>query len=219
MSNKLAQKQYIAAQTGAPISSLSESFLRFETILNTQNKIVFNVKENTGTTIPTENRLGLNDAFIITHMALMVKKTATTTPTSADHANADLFPYVNPAAFPGVAGDRNLKSIYNSSLSLSVNNNTQIPAMNTYSFRRVPTSQFGAPIAVGPLLMPSDERQNSLYGYVETDLILLRGSQQIDLNIELPTGWASTFVDTTTQNYAVILVAGYLASNQGTFSA
>jgi hypothetical protein len=74
--NKTAQKQYVSAQTNAPLASLSESYLRFETLLTTQNQIKFNVKENVGTVIATEKRLSLNDAFIITHMALFVKKVA-----------------------------------------------------------------------------------------------------------------------------------------------
>lgn len=220
--NKTAQKQYIASTTGVPLKSLSESFLRFETLLTTQNTISFNVKENTGTTLPTEKRLSLNDAFIITHMALFVKKVASATPTAVQHANADLFPYRNPAVFDGT-NDANLDGIYNSTLSLAVNQVKHIPGMNTFSFKRVPDAQKGninAAIA-GPVTYTTatDGRPNSLYGYVETDLIVLTGSQNIDIQIALPTGWSGTFAESSESNYAVLMVAGYLAQNQGTFSA
>lgn len=216
--NKTAQKQFIASATGVPLTSLSESYLRFETLLTTQNTISFNVKENTGTTFPTEERLSLNDAFIITHMALFVKKIASATPTAVQHANADLFPYRNPAVFDGT-NDANLDGLYNSTLSLAVNQRKFIPSMNTFSFKRVPDAQKGAPTAVGPLVTPTDGRPNSLYGYVETDLIVLTGSQNIDIQIALPTGWSGTFAESNESNYAVLMVAGYLAQNQGTFSA
>jgi hypothetical protein len=220
--NKTAQKQYVAAQTGAPLASLSESFLRFETLLSTQNKISFNVKENQGTIIATENRLSLNDAFIITHMALFVKKVASATPTVVQHANAVLYPYRNPSVFDGT-NDANIDGLYNSTLSLAVNNVTYIPAMNTFSFKRVPNAQQGninAAIA-GPVTYTTatDERPNSLFGYVETDLIVLTGSQNINIDIDLPTGWSGTFAESSESNYAVLMVAGYLAQNQGTFSA
>ncbi len=216
--NKTAQKQFIASATGVPLTSLSESYLRFETLLTTQNTISFNVKENTGITLPTEERLSLNDAFIITHMALFVKKIASATPTAVQHANADLFPYRNPAVFDGT-NDANLDGLYNSTLSLAVNQRKFIPSMNTFSFKRVPDAQKGAPTAVGPLVTPTDGRPNSLYGYVETDLIVLTGSQNIDIQIALPTGWSGTFAESNESNYAVLMVAGYLAQNQGTFSA
>jgi hypothetical protein len=216
--NKTAQKQFIASATGVPLTSLSESYLRFETLLTTQNTISFNVKENTGTTLPTEERLSLNDAFIITHMALFVKKIASATPTAVQHANADLYPYRNPFIFDGT-NDANLDGLYNSTLSLAVNQRKFIPSMNTFSFKRVPDAQRGAPTAVGPLLQPTDGRPNSLYGYVETDLIVLTGSQNIDIQIALPTGWSGTFAESAESNYAVLMVAGYLAQNQGTFSA
>jgi hypothetical protein len=216
--NKTAQKQFIASATGVPLTSLSESYLRFETLLTTQNTISFNVKENTGTTLPTEERLSLNDAFIITHMALFVKKIASATPTAVQHANADLYPYRNPSVFDGT-NDANLDGLYNSTLSLAVNQRKFIPSMNTFSFKRVPDAQKGAPVAVGPLLTPTDGRPNSLYGYVETDLIVLTGSQNIDIQIALPTGWSGTFAESSESNYAVLMVAGYLAQNQGTFSA
>lgn len=216
--NKTAQKQYVSAQTGAPLASLSESYLRFETLLTTQNQIKFNVKENVGTVIATERRLNLNDAFIITHMALFVKKVASATPTVVQHANAILYPYRNPSIFDGT-NDANIESVYNSTLSLAVNNITYIPAMNTFSFKRVPNAQQGSPTAAGPLLQASDERPNSLFGYVETDLIVLTGSQTIDIAIDLPSGWSGTMAEASESNYAVLMVAGYLAQNQGTFSA
>lgn len=217
--NKTAQKQYISQATGVPLVSLSESFLRLESLLTTQNTISFNVQQNLGTVIPTENRLSLNDAFIITHIGLFVKKVAVATPTAVNHANADLYPYANPSIFDGSAGDANIPAIYNSKLSLSVNQTKFIPGMNTYSFRRVPNAQKGAPTAAGPLVTPTDERPNSLFGYVETDLIVLTGSQTIDINISLPTGFSGSFTETNENNYAVLMVAGYLAQNQGSFSA
>ena len=217
--NKTQAKQFISAQTGVNPSTLSESYLRLETLLSTQNTITFNVKENTGTTLATEKRLSLNDAFIITHMALFVKKIEDASPTAVQQANADLYPYANPAIFNGAAGDVNIPAVYNSTLSLSVNNVTYIPAMNTYSFRRVPNAQKGAPTAVGPLVTPTDERPNSLFGYVETDLIVLTGSQNIEVSISLPTGWSGSFTETNESNYAVLMVSGYLAQNQGSFSA
>ncbi len=220
--NKTAQKQYVQAATGVPLASLSESYLRFETLLTTQNQIKFNVKENVGTVVPTERRLSLNDAFIITHMALFVKKVASATPTVVQHANAILYPYRNPSIFDGT-NDANIESIYNSTLSLAVNNVTYIPGMNTFSFKRVPNAQQGninAAIA-GPVTYTtaSDERPNSLFGYVETDLIVLTGSQTIDIAIDLPSGWSGTMAEASESNYAVLMVAGYLAQNQGTFSA
>lgn len=216
--NKTAQKQYIAQAAKVPVESLSESYLRLETVLGTGNSIQFNAQINVGTPIATEQRLKLNDGFIITHMALFVKKIASATPTANQHAIAPLFPYVNPSVFDGT-NDPNVEALYNSTLSLTVNQRTWIPAMNTFSFKRVPDAQKGAPTAAGPLVTPTDGRPNSLYGYVETDLIVLTGSQNIDIAITLPTGWNASMAETSETNCAVLMIAGYLAQNQGSFSA
>lgn len=216
--NKTAQKQYIAQAAGVPVESLSESFLRLETVLGTGNSIQFNAQLNVGTPIATEQRLKLNDGFIITHIGLFVKKIASATPTANQHAIAELYPYTNPSVFDGT-NDPNVEALYNSTLSLTVNQRTWIPAMNTFSFKRVPDAQKGAPTAAGPLVTPTDGRPNSLYGYVETDLIVLTGSQNIDIAITLPTGWNASMAETGETNCAVLMIAGYLAQNQGSFSA
>jgi hypothetical protein len=206
-----------------PFSSMSESDLRLEIALASQSSIRFNVLANVGTTLASEIRLNLNDAFVITHIGLRVAKVAAASPTANQVVNKKMYCNPNPFVFDGAAGDVNIAAIYNSSFSFEVNKVKYIPNLSTHNFLRYGDMQEGS--ATGINATPTTVRQandslpNGLFGYWECDEMIITGTQDIVPLISLPAGFSSSFTETNEVNYAILLLKGYLLQNMGTFSA
>lgn len=207
-----------------PFDSISNSELRLETVLTTQSAIRFFVPANQGTTLASEIRLNLNDAFVITHIGLFVSKVASATPTVNQVVNKKMYANPNPFIFDGAAGDVNIAGIYNSSFSFTVNKKTYIPNLHTRSFLRYGDSQEGSATSgiTGPVVtarQANDSLPNGFFGYWDVDEMLITGTQDIQPVITLPTGYTATFTEASETNYAILLLKGYLLQNQGSFSA
>lgn len=220
--NVTEEKRYIAQRFKLPFESLSASYLRLESVLSTQQQILFNVQENLGNVTATEQRLKQSDQFIVTHIGFALRKVASDTPTNALNAVAKLYtwPNSNTGLFDG-SNDANLWAIYNGWFEIALNRKTYVPAIDMRSFLRVPNQQEGQPLAAiaGPVLYPvkGDEFPNGLFGYFPTDYIRLNGYDQIQPQINLP---ASVNMDEASEtNSAILMFKGYLASNQGTAKA
>lgn len=216
--NVTQEKEYIAKTFGVGFSTLSASYLRLETLLGTSDTVQFNVQENLGTVIATEQRLKQSDQFIITHVSFAIKKIASSTPTAAQQAIAILYTWVNSntGLFDGT-NDANIQGIYNGSLQFDINRKTLIPQIQMRCFERVPEDQQGQPLAAiaGPVLysLKRDSLPNGLFGYFQTDYIRFNGYDNIQPQINLPA--SVNMAEASESNYAVLLFNGYLASNQG----
>lgn len=228
--NQIQRKAAIIAKVSQalnkniPVASVSQSLLRLETVLTTQNQIVFNPLINGANLLASEVRLNLNDAFVITHIGLRVAKVASATPTTNQLVNKKMYTNPNPFIFDGAAGDVNISGIYNSQFSFGVNQNTYIPNLNTSEFLRYGDMQEGSATSgiTGPVVtarMANDSKISGNYGFLETDEILITGTQQIVPAINLPAGYTASFTEASETNYAILLIKGYLISNYGTFSA
>lgn len=207
-----------------PFDSISCSDLRCETVLTTQSSIRFTVPANQGTVLASEIRLGLNDAFVITHIGLRVAKVAAASPTTNQLVNKKMYCNPNPFIFDGVAGDANISGIFNSSFSFTVNKKTYIPNLSTQNFLRYGDAQEGSATSgiTGPVVtarQANDSLPNGFFGYWDVDEMIITGSQDIQPVITLPTGYTSTFTESSETNYCILLLKGYLLQNQGTFSA
>lgn len=213
-----AEKRYIESRFGIGFESLSASYLRLETLLGTQATIDFNVQTNLPNVIASEKRLNQSDQFIVTHLGFAIKKIAAASPTAAQHAVAILYTWVNSntGLFAG-ANDANIQAIFNGFLEFTVNRKTYVPAIDMRSFERVPESQQGQPLAAiaGPVTyaLKRDSFPNGLFGYFPVDYIRLNGYDLITPTITLPSSVAMAVANES--NYAVLLMKGYLASNQG----
>jgi hypothetical protein len=208
-----------------PYSAVSQSMLRLEQVLTTQSVITFNVLSNAGngTILAPEIRLNLNDAFVVTHIGFRVAKVAAASPTTNQIVNKKLYTNPNPFIFDGAAGDVNIAGLFNGVFSLEVNQKKFIPSLSMLEFLRYPDTQEGSQTGVmtGPAYSraANDAKPSGNFGFVETDEILLTGTQTILPSISLPQGYTASFTETNEVNYAVLLLKGYLFSNEGNFSA
>jgi hypothetical protein len=216
--NITEEKKYIANLFGFNFQNLSASYLRMESLLSAQQQIQFNVQENIGTPVASEQRLKQSDQFVITHIGFAHKKIASATPTAAQQAVAKLYlwPNSNTGLFDG-SNDANLWAIYNGWFEIALNRKTYVPAVDMRSFLRVPNQQEGQPLAAiaGPITYPvkGEEFPNGLFGYFKTDYIRLNGYDQLQPQINLPA--SVTMNESGESNYAVLLFKGYLAQNEG----
>lgn len=217
-----AEKRYISERFGLPFDSLSASYLRLESLLATQATITFNVQENLPNVIASEKRLNQSDQFICTHLGFAIKKIAAASPSAAQQAVAKLFTWVNTntGLFDG-SNDANIQAIYNGFFEIAVNRKIYVPAIDMRSFERVPDAQEGQPLAAitGPVTYPlkRDGFPNGLYGYFPVDYIRLNGYDLLQPVITLPASVA--MAEANESNYAVLLMKGYLSSNQGNAKA
>lgn len=216
------QKQFLAQQLGVPFESLSESYLRAETVLAATKSYNFIMQQTqvgqAGTLVnPATNQLlKQNDLFIVTHIGILLKKITTAGITDALQASAKLYTYPNPSIFAASNEAANLEAIYNGWLSFAVDRKIYIPALETRNFLRIPDAQAGAVTAAiaGPTTYttPRDGFPNSLYGYYPTDKFQFDGQQTLDFNLNM--AGAPDLTAAAQTNYVVMMLKGFLAQDQ-----
>jgi hypothetical protein len=220
MNNIVAEKKFIQSRTGISYENLSASYLRAETALTTTTSIPFYLQAGqVNVQTATERLLNLNDQFVITHLFVGLKQIASDTPTAAQHANALIYTWFNPRVFAGTNAV-NVRSIYNGSLSFTINRKEFIPEFPVRSFLRIPTTQEGTQdISTGTVTTATstyfrggfDAYDNGLYGFYPQDPTLIDGRQTLDVSIDL--GANISFDDSSNTVYAVLEARGYLVVN------
>ncbi|MGR3221391.1 MAG: hypothetical protein ACUZ8H_16465 [Candidatus Anammoxibacter sp.] len=200
-----------------------QSFLRADTDLGTQSTIEFQLlKQQKGTSATAgEKLLNASDSFIMTHLGLKLYKSGSSPATTAQRSVAIMYEFVNTntGIFDGTTGDDNLQGIYNSFLTLTVNEVNDIPAIPCKVFERVPESQQGtvttafvnAASADTTTTIVRDGLPNSLYGFIPITPVVLNGEMTTEMTIRLP----STLVlaESSETNTLVLWVYGFLAIN------
>lgn len=206
---------------------LSQSYLRLETPISataTSYKLDVLTTENTQpATYPTQLKLALQDAFVISTLFVGIfapndgaaTGSTTTTPLS--------YPTIgNIAGSAGntVAADANkLLGIYNGFLQLNVNQRTILTGWDLFRHLRVPSTQANATASqgtAGALSVPVHYTYDSIDGssdgfYPVEPNIVLDGSKKNDLTITLPYALGSF---TANYNYRFCVIArGILAQN------
>lgn len=198
-----AVKMLQAAGMNTATAVLTQSSLRLEQAANiatTQYRFpVLNNDSNGGNTqFNTEQRLVLQDAFVISEMGLFLAL-----PASAVDATFILYTYPSPIIFP--LGKATLGVVYNGNISISVNNQIILPNWDTMRYRVVPETQDTANAT--PSIDQFDGNEQGFYP-VEPNIIL-SGSKNNVIQLNLPA--AISAIDANTR--LVLVMRGVRAQN------
>ena len=189
---------------------LTPSFLRSEVLLTTSAAsyhVPVLVKDNTnGTPTVREQRLALQDLFIVSSIQFLLTSGSSTT------GSAKNYTYPNLTAFS--TGAAQLYTLYNGYFSIQVNNQNVLPKWSLLQHLDVPQTQqntnFNAASATSPAQYSIDQVSMDQFGIqVCEPNIVLNGASNIQANIILPA--APTTLDSNT--YVATVWYGILAQN------
>lgn len=178
---------------------LSQSYLRSEVTLTTTQTtyhipvLVNDTQNGTASGFPTEQRLQLQDAFVVARLGIFVAL-----PTSATDTAFQLYSYPNKTAF---TNPKDLYSLYNGQFQWIVNNRQVIPTYDVYRHYWVPQTQESA---------SNIDQWDADAGYypAEPNPVLV-GSKNNQISIVLPSAIAN--VDAGSR--LVVIFSGILCQN------
>ena len=180
---------------------LSQSYLRFEAPLTTtQATYTFDtlVNENTNPNYVTQNKLNLQDAFVISSIGFFVTVAASSAVTES---TMPLYTYPNSTVFTATSDDA-LYSLYNGNMQLTVNQRTILTGWDISRHFVVNQTQQSASAL--------DQRNLSSDGFYPAEPnIVLVGSKKNILQLVMPNALASI----TANSRVVCIVRGILAQN------
>lgn len=189
-----------------PVSAfkLTQSELRLEQpFVSTSALYTFPVLsniQNQAQQFPSEIRLNLQDSFVPTRLGVYVALT-----TGTSDSTFKLLTYFNPTVFVNSIA---MEGFYNGQMKLMINNNQYINGWGLTRHRKVnQTQQTVTPIATGVVETQFDGSEDGIYPI--QPFVLLLGSQNIQLNIQLPN--ALTAVDANSR--VILRFEGVLAQN------
>lgn len=190
---------------------LSQSYLRLEVALSTSITnyqfpvLVNDVSSSNTTSFNTESRLNLQDAFVCSSLGFFVAA-----PSSSTATDFQLCTYPNPYIFSTTNANSSLRSWYNSSLTLTVNNRQIVPAYDLYRHYSVPQTQGGNAYTTAQTQAFTDQQSgaDSAFYPIEPAWVLV-GSKQNSLQVQLPTAMAAVQANSR----AIIILRGHLAQN------
>ena len=191
---------------------LSQSYLRLEvglstSITNYQFPVLTNdVSSSNTTSFNTEQRLNLQDAFVVSQIGLFFA-----VPGSATATNYQLVTYPNASIFTNSNTASSLFNWYNSSLSLTVNNRQIVPAYDLYRHYSVPQQQQTADADYTSSGIDYKDQQDgsaSAFYPIEPAWVLV-GSKQNTLQVQLPSAMAAVEANSR----AILILRGHLAQN------
>ena len=189
---------------------LTPSFLRSEFLLTTTAAsyhvpVLINDNQN-GTPTVREQRLALQDLFIVSSIQVLLTSGSSTT------GSAKNYTYPNLTAFS--TGAAQLYNLYNGYLNIQVNNQNVLPKWSLLQHLDVPQTQqntnFNAASATSPAQYVIDQSNFDTYAMqvCEPNLVL-NGASNINASVILPA--APSAVDSNT--YVATLWYGILAQN------
>jgi len=189
---------------------LTPSFLRSEVLLTTSAAsyhVPVLVNDNTnGTPTVREQRLALQDLFIVSSIQFLLTSGSSTT------GSAKNYTYPNLTAFS--TGAAQLYTLYNGYFNIQVNNQNVLPKWSMLQHLDVPQQQqntnFNAASATSPAQYAIDQTSFDTYALqVCEPNIVLNGASNIQASIILPA--APSTLDSNT--YVATLWYGILAQN------
>jgi hypothetical protein len=199
-----------AAKIDADQALLTQSDLILEQqMLTTMNSYLFpvlnNQQGNNGSTIfNTEIRLTQQDAFVVSSWGMFLLA-----PTSAVDTTFIAQTYPNPILFTGGASAA-AETLYNSAITIKVNNDVIYPVLSTSRFRMVPQTQ-QTPLITGVQnanpYAQIDLGEDGFFA-VEPNLVII-GSKGTNIILNLPTNLTAV----TTFQRTRIHFRGLLAQN------
>ena len=189
---------------------LTPSYLRSEVLLSTSAAsyhvpVLVNDNQN-GTPTVREQRLSLQDLFIVSNIQILLTSGSSTT------GSAKSYTYPNLTAFS--TGAAQLYTVYNGYFNIQVNNQNVLPKWSMLQHLDIPQTQqntnFNAATATSPAQYSIDQVSMDEFGIVvcEPNLVL-NGASNIQASIILPA--APSTLDANT--YVSVLWYGILAQN------
>ena len=180
---------------------LTQSYIRLEQpLVAGQTLYTFPLLSNSGNSFNTEQRLNLQDTFIISSIFMGVGL-----PTSATDAAYKVFAYPNFFFFAANAAP--MQALYNGKLNIAVNNNTVLPAWDLQRHWCTQDVQQNAAVAVAVF---QDKYNGADDGYYPCEPnIALVGSKNYQIQIQLPAGVATV----SALSRIVLNFRGILAQN------
>jgi hypothetical protein len=189
---------------------LTPSYLRSEVLLSTSAAsyhvpVLVNDNQN-GTPTVREQRLSLQDLFIVSNIQIVLTSGSSTT------GSAKSYTYPNLTAFS--TGAAQLYTVYNGYFNIQVNNQNVLPKWSMLQHLDIPQTQqntnFNAATATSPAQYSIDQVSMDEFGIVvcEPNLVL-NGASNIQASIILPA--APSTLDANT--YVSVLWYGILAQN------
>jgi len=189
---------------------LTPSFLRSEVLLTTSSAayhvpVLVNDNQN-GTPTVREQRLALQDLFIVSSIQILLTSGSATT------GSAKSYTYPNLTAF--TTGAAQLYNVYNGYLNIQVNNQNVLPKWSLLQHLDIPQTQqntnFNAASATSPAQYSIDQVSMDQFALqVCEPNIVLNGASNINASIILPA--APSTLDSNT--YVATLWYGILAQN------
>ena len=196
-------KNFVASQ-GFDVSHavLTQGYLRSEVAMSTSNAnyhipVLSNDSVN-GSAFATEQRLALQDVFVVSSIGIFVAAPSSSTATAFA-----LLSYPNATTFSTSGDAAALYNLYNASLNITVNNQQILPTWDVFRHYFVPQTQNGVGVTA-ETVFPIDQIDASENGFAATEPnILLNGASNIQANLTLP-GAISTLQASTSPRIVVI---------------
>ena len=183
---------------------VTQSYLRMEVAAAAgPTQYQFKPLINEGTPFNTENRLNLQDSFVISEIGLFIGKAASAT-------DSKFIPqtYPNPKVFPTGAPD--LLAMYAGKLSIQVNNDILIPSWDAFRHYLVPQTQGDIAAAVPPPSATVNQQDASSDGFYPCEPnIILVGSKNNQIFLNMAEGF--TTLDANTR--LILITRGHLIQN------
>jgi hypothetical protein len=165
--------------------------------------VLINDTQN-GSSFPTENRLNLQDAFVISSIGVFVSIPAASTTTAFGY-----FTYPDPISFSTSGAATALYNLYNGYMQMSINNRTIVPSWDLYKHLVVPQTQQSTQSGPNTGLNQQDGSSDG-YFPMEPNVVLV-GSKNNQISLNLPSAISTLQASTTPR--IVVIFKGILAQN------
>jgi len=204
-------KNFVASQ-GFDVSRavLTQGYLRSEVAMSTSQAsyhvpVLVNDSTN-GSPYATEQRLALQDVFVVSSIGIFIAAPAASTTTAFP-----LLSYPNATTFSTSGAAAALYNLYNGSLNITVNNQQILPSWDIFRHYFVPQTQNGVGVTAESVF-PIDQIDATENGfYASEPNILLNGASNIQATLSLP-GAIGT-LQASTAPRIVVLWRGIKAQN------
>lgn len=184
---------------------LTQSYIRLEQAMVTgQTNIQFPilVTNSPGGQFNTENRLTLQDAFVLSELAMFLY-----TPSSATATNVPLLSYPNTTLFSVAGSAAAAETIYHSYITISVNKQVVVPFWDVWRSRLTNQTQQSVAIAAGTAQDQLSGRDDVFYP-TEPNWVLSGGRGNL-ITLVMPNQFAAV----TANSRIVFFGRGVLAQN------
>jgi len=138
-----AVKTFNAAGVSTAKAVLSQSYLRFEIPLSvSQTQYTFDtlINENTNPNFITQNKLNLQDSFLVSRIGFFVGIAAGS---STTETVVPLYTYPDAAKFTTANAATSLETVYNGSMTFTVNQRQIVTGWDLYKHKVTPITQTG----------------------------------------------------------------------------